>query len=122
NKKLEAPKENVTLHVTQGNATEEELDIDKEKISKHSVLFNEWWNLYDLKRDKKKCESKYKTLLKKYSHEEMMEGTKNYINHLKHLKQRGEFVPQKRLPSTFLNNENFNDEYEQPKKAVNAEW
>lgn len=78
----------------------------------HSSFFQEWWDLYDNKKDRKKCEQKYSRLLKEYSHEEMMEGTKRYLNYLKILKQQGQFVPNKRYPMTFLNNENFNDLYE----------
>src|SRR5699024_7354961 len=90
-----------------------ELSIDELNNDKqYSVLFNEWWNLYDNKKDKRKCRNKYKVLLKKYSHEEIIEGTKRYLDHLKLLKESGEFVPNKKYPHTFLNGENFNDEYE----------
>lgn len=84
----------------------------------HLALFEEWWKLYDNKKDKKKCSNKYKTLLKEYSHEEIMEGTKRYLNHLSTLKRNGEFVPQKKYPHTFLNGENFNDEYRYKNKEV----
>src|SRR5699024_7540163 len=86
--------------------------INTTNNKEHLVLFEEWWNLYDNKKDKRKCRNKYKVLLKKYSHEEIIEGTKRYLDHLKLLKESGEFVPNKKYPHTFLNGENFNDEYE----------
>lgn len=76
-------------------------------------LFEEWWNHYAHKvGDKKKCRTKYKSLLKKNKHEEIMIGTKRYKDHLESLKARGEFAPNPKHPYTFLNGENFKDEYE----------
>lgn len=95
---------------------EEDIDIDKEKsdVDKSTEsLFEEWWNLYDNKKDKKKCRTRYRTLLKKNQHEDIMEGTKRYLEHLQGLKKRGEFAPEKKYPYTFLNAESFNDEYSQ---------
>lgn len=97
------------------NTTSINTTINKE----HLAFFNEWWNLYDNKKDKKKCSDKYKVLLKKFSHEEIIEGTKRYLNHLKSLKENGDFVPHKKYPHTFLNGENFNDEYETIRTDVN---
>lgn len=76
--------------------------------------FEEWWNLYSNKKDRKKCIAKYKLLLKKYSHEQMITGTKKYLEHREMLVERNEFLPQQKNPLTFLNGENFNDEYEMP--------
>lgn len=125
NKRLDGGNEPVTLPVTQSNATELELDIELD-IDKESnkgdvanapvvsdELFEEWWNLYNHKvGDKKKCRTRYKSLLKKNKHEDIMSGTKRYKDHLETLKIRGEFAPNLKYPSTFLNGENFKDEYE----------
>lgn len=89
----------------------------KEKKEKTAVqqteLFESWWNLYDNKKGKVKCESKYKNLLKKYPHESIMAGTKRYIDHRKRLVEANEFLPHQKQPLTFLNGEHFNDEYEE---------
>lgn len=85
-------------------------------INKNNVhsndFFEQWWSLYDNKKDRKKCEIKFNQLLKKYEYRIIEEGTKRYLKHLADLKARGEFVPQQKNPLTFLNGENFNDEYE----------
>lgn len=75
-------------------------------------LFESWWNLYGNKKGKVKCESKYKSLLKKHNHESIMEGTHNYLKNREILSAKGEFVPQQKNPLTFLNGEHFNDEYD----------
>lgn len=74
--------------------------------------FEHWWNIYNNKKDRKKCEAKFKQLLKKYDYPIIESGTKRYLNHLATLKAKGEFVPQQKNPLTFLNGENFNDDYE----------
>lgn len=85
-------------------------------------LFDEWWNLYAHKvGDKKKCRTRYKTLLKKFSHETIMNGTKAYKDHLNELKRRGQFAPNLKYPYTFLNGENFNDDYSIAEGVVNHE-
>ncbi|MBE1554773.1 hypothetical protein [Sporosarcina limicola] len=85
----------------------------------HENYFEEWWNLYSNKKDRKKCIAKYKILLKKYSHELMMIGTERYLEYRKDLLARNEFCPQQKHPSTFLNGENFNDEYKKPEGGGN---
>lgn len=88
-------------------------DINKDTVHQDE-LFEEWWNLYANKKGRKKCEVKYKNLLKKYTHELMMAGTGKYLSHRKDLVARNEFCPQQKNPLTFLNGEHFNDEYEIP--------
>ncbi|WP_342538369.1 phage replisome organizer N-terminal domain-containing protein [Sporosarcina sp. FSL K6-1540] len=125
NKRLGVGNANVTLPVTQSNATELELDIELEREKESNKgdvanapvvsddLFEEWWNLYAHKvGDKKKCRTKYKSLLKKNKHEEIISGSIRYKNHLEALRASGEFAPNPKYPYTFLNGENFNDEYE----------
>lgn len=84
----------------------------KENDIQQAEQFESWWNLYGNKKGKVKCESKYYSLLKKYNHETIMEGTHNYLNHREMLSKRGDFVPHQKNPLTFLNGEHFNDEYE----------
>ncbi|MBZ5203228.1 hypothetical protein HU147_18655 [Planomicrobium chinense] len=85
---------------------------NKKDTVQHAELFESWWSLYGNKKGKVKCETKYASLLKKYSHEQIIEGTHLYLNHREGLAKRGEFVPQQKNPLTFLNGEHFNDEYE----------
>lgn len=87
--------------------------------NKNTVLFEEWWTLYGNKKGRVKCESKYKQLLKKYKHQEIITGTEKYLEHRKQLASRKEFVPQQKNPLTFLNGEHFNDEYEQSSTTTN---
>jgi len=84
----------------------------KEPIIQQAELFESWWSLYGNKKGKVKCETKYASLLKKYKHEQIMDGTHHYLNHREGLARKGEFVPQQKNPLTFLNGEHFNDEYE----------
>lgn len=127
--KLPEPKRGSHVTVTPSHATELELELEldleleREKESnKGDVanapvvsddLFEEWWNLYAHKvGDKKKCRTKYKSLLKKNKHEEIISGSIRYKDHLEALRDSGEFAPNPKYPYTFLNGENFNDEYE----------
>lgn len=92
----------------------EKVEREKDKVDKSTdVLFEEWWDLYGNKAgDKKKCRTKYKSLLKKNDHSSILDGTRRYKDHLMKLKSSGEFAPALKYPYTFLNGENFNDEYE----------
>ncbi len=101
-------------------ATDKQLTTNKNVRTKEDKtivhqdeLFDAWWKLYDNKTGKVKCETKYKSLLKKYSHETMIAGTEKYLNYRKGLVARNEFLPQQKNPLTFLNGEHFNDEYGQ---------
>lgn len=94
--------------------------IKNEKNEKNNILsvqqaeqFESWWNLYGNKQGKKNCQTKFYQLLKKVDYQTIEDGTKRYLQHLDILKTRGEFVPQKKNPLTFLNGEHFRDEYEQ---------
>ena len=120
-----------------GNTTSFNTTVNNTNNIKDSVhqdeLFEEWWDFYNKKLgDKKKCKTRYKSFLNargknKVTHEEIMEGTRRYQQHLKDLKARGEFAPTVKYPYTFLNGENFKDEYEehqstdQPKKKYESD-
>lgn len=117
--------ESLTYDYTDDNTYEKKPSVsDDNKTIKeqNEESFEEWWNLYGLKKDRKKCLAKYIRLLKDFSHLQMMTGTEAYLKYLQNLKAKGEFVPQQRNPLTFLNGENFNDEYESqnPLQANNS--
>lgn len=85
-------------------------NVNKEYMRKIE-LFNQWWNLYNKKVDRKKCETKFLKILEKHSFEEIVEGTKRYLDYLKATNTDKQY---QKHPSTFLNNENWKDEFEIP--------
>ena len=64
---------------------DKEKDIDKNLSSNNSATdvtheqFEEWWKLYDKKKDKKMSFTKFKSCLKKHSFEQIMQGTREYL-------------------------------------------
>jgi uncharacterized protein YdaU (DUF1376 family) len=66
--------------------------------------FEDWWELYDKKEDRKKCEAKWVKL--KYATKlAIMEHTRVYVS-----AGRGVEYQYRRNPMTYLNGENWNDE------------
>jgi len=80
---------------------------DKEKKEEDICAFSEWWDLYDYKKDRKKAEAAYDSIMKnkKATHDEIMEGTKKYVEH------RRDEIRYWKHPTTFLNGRNWRDEY-----------
>lgn len=93
---------NVT--VTRGNATEEELDIDKNKNkdNAYSNEFEQFWNEYPRKVDKKKAHKSFKAVIKKHSIDSIVTGTKKYARQVQNTEKK--YI---KHPATFLNNESF---------------
>src|SRR5690606_24536653 len=90
-------------------------DNNKDMSNQHADLFLSWWNLYDKKTGKAKCETKFAKLVKKYGYEQIEKGTKNYLQYM----QRNNVAKQyQKNPLTFLNGEHFNDEYETGSQAA----
>lgn len=124
--------EKVKDNTTSFNTTVNNTNNIKDSVHQDE-LFEEWWDFYNKKLgDKKKCRTRYKSLLNargknKVTHEEIMEGTRRYQQHLMDLKAHGEFAPTMKYPYTFLNGENFKDEYEEqqstdrPKKKYESD-
>lgn len=116
--------EQVTSNLTSNRqATDKQLTTNKNVRTKEGKkepsvhqgeLFEEWWELYNNKKGKAKCVTKYRSLLKNYVHEQIIAGTHAYLNNRRELSAKGEFVPQQKNPLTFLNGEHFNDEYDAP--------
>lgn len=67
--------------------------------------FTDWWDLYDHKCDRKKCEKKWGKL-SQADKEKAMAHTERYVAATF---TDGRF-PSRRHPSTYLNNENWHDE------------
>ena len=66
--------------------------------------FLDWWDLYDRKADRKKCEGKWNRL-DHPTKTAIMEHTRLYIT-----QGRGSDPKYRRDPATYLNNENWNDD------------
>ncbi|TDL40580.1 helix-turn-helix domain-containing protein [Macrococcoides bohemicum] len=105
-------KENITsinntrLNNTSNNSATEVADIN---ITRQ---FDEWWNLYNKKVDRKKSEDKFKKCVKRDGFEKIMDGTRKYLATIKDKQYQ-------KHPTTFLNGENYNDEYEVIKAQPN---
>lgn len=78
-----------------------------EKSESASVIeqqFEEWWNLYDKKTQKKKAITAFKKVVKQYGYENLKTNTETFMRNFKGEKQ---YQP---YPSTFLNNYHPEDE------------
>lgn len=64
--------------------------------------FEEWWNLYDKKLDKKKSFTVFKKCHKEHGYEKILEGTKAYLQTVTDKQYQ-------RYPTTFLNNQSYLD-------------
>lgn len=68
--------------------------------------FNDWWSLYNKKKDKKVALSKFKIARKQHSLETIVKGTKSYLKTVTNKQYQ-------KHPKTFLNNETFLDEFDE---------
>ncbi|MBC3101976.1 helix-turn-helix domain-containing protein [Staphylococcus haemolyticus] len=76
--------------------------------------FEEWWKLYNKKRDKKISYKKFEKCLKKHSFEQIMQGTREYLKTITNKQFQKD-------PKTFLHNESYMNDYsdELPQKTSN---
>lgn len=78
--------------------------------------FEEWWKLYDKKKDKKMSSTKFKSCLKKHSFEQIMQGTREYLKTITDKQYQ-------KYPKTFLTNESYMNDYsEEIKEEVNNQY
>jgi hypothetical protein len=91
-----------------GKSTQSKVKESKQKESNkdYSPQFEEWWSEYPRKLGKKKSFSSFKTKVKAYGYEKVLEGLKGYKQYLEREKTDERFI---KHPSTFLNEEAFND-------------
>lgn len=66
--------------------------------------FNEWYELYDKKKDKKAALTKFKAARKKHPFEIIMNGTKEYLKTINNKQFQ-------KYPKTFLHNESYLEDY-----------
>lgn len=71
-------------------------------------FFEEFWNLYGIKKGRSKCEVSYKRAIKSgVTHETIMNGLKAYQAEY----QKDGWHPDVKLPLTWLNGKHWDDEY-----------
>lgn len=102
--------DNMTQPIPETNTeiTTETTNTSATKVTQER--FDQWWNLYDKKLDKKKAFSLFKTALKKHSFETIMNGTKDYLKTITDKQYQ-------KYPKTFLSQESYMNDYskEMPK-------
>ncbi len=75
--------------------------------------FEDWYNLYNKKKDRKAAFTKFKTARKKHSYEEIVKGTKEYLKTITDKQYQ-------KHPKTFLHNESYLDDYSDDIKKSNT--
>ncbi|HAR4631285.1 TPA: helix-turn-helix domain-containing protein [Staphylococcus aureus] len=73
--------------------------------------FEEWWKLYNKKKDKKMSFTKFKSCLKKHSFEQIMQGTREYLKTITDKQYQ-------KYPKTFLTNESYMNDYSEEIKET----
>lgn len=91
------------------NNVESKLELELES------QFESFWNLYDYKKAKPKAKLVFKSSLKKDSFENIIEGLNKY------LKTRGSDRQYWKHPTTWLNGECWNDDYQTKQTQIKSE-
>ncbi|TDM48247.1 helix-turn-helix domain-containing protein [Macrococcoides goetzii] len=97
----------IDANVKENNTSINNININNICASDDSTTmkqFNEWWDLYDKKLDRKTSFTKFKSALKNYSYEQIKTGTENYLKTINDKKYQ-------KHPKTFLHNESFLNDY-----------
>ena len=102
NSQMELRKTDKSLTETTTEITTETNNNSATKVTQEQ--FDQWWNLYDKKLDKKKAFSLFKTALKKHDFETIMNGTKDYLKTITDKQYQ-------KYPKTFLSQESFLNDY-----------
>lgn len=89
-------------NITNNDLTNNDINTSATKVTQER--FDQWWNLYDKKLDKKKAFSLFKSALKKHNFETIMNGTKAY-------KQTITNKQYQKYPKTFLSQESYMNDY-----------
>ncbi|WP_204190681.1 MULTISPECIES: helix-turn-helix domain-containing protein [unclassified Staphylococcus] len=89
-------------NLTNNDLTNNDINTSATKVTQEQ--FDQWWNLYDKKLDKKKAFSLFKTALKKHDFETIMNGTKDYLKTITDKQYQ-------KYPKTFLSQESFLNDY-----------
>ncbi|MCD8914247.1 helix-turn-helix domain-containing protein [Staphylococcus simulans] len=97
-------KENITSNNTINNNTTSINDNSATDVTREQ--FEEWWQLYDKKLDKKKAASLFKSALKKHDFETIMNGTREYLKTITNKQYQ-------KYPKTFLNQESYLNDFQE---------
>ena len=100
--------------ITSNSITSNSKTINNSATDVTRERFEEWWKLYDKKRDKKISFKKFEKCLKQHSFEEIMQGTRMYLKTIKDKQYQKD-------PKTFLHNESYMNDYsdELPQQHTN---
>jgi len=100
--------------ITNNSITSNSKTINNSATDVTRERFEEWWKLYDKKRDKKISFKKFEKCLKQHSFEEIMKGTRMYLKTIKNKQYQKD-------PKTFLHNESYMNDYsdELPQQHTN---
>lgn len=82
------------------------LDLPKNSPDKYSELFDEFWKVYPRKTDRKAAVSKFKTAIKEHSFEQVLSGTKGYVEDIKKNNTDKRYI---KHAKTFLNQQSYLD-------------
>ena len=102
NSQMELRKTDKSLTETTTEITTETNNNSATKVTQEQ--FDQWWNLYDKKLDKKKAFSLFKSALKKHEFETIMNGTKDYLKTITDKQYQ-------KYPKTFLSQESYMNDY-----------
>lgn len=102
-KKNSVKKNNIKKNSVNKNSATNVASEHEEQLLKE---FNDWWSLYNKKKDKKVALSKFKIARKQHSLETIVKGTKSYLKTVTNKQYQ-------KHPKTFLNNETFLDEFDE---------
>ncbi|HLG26734.1 MAG TPA: hypothetical protein VI423_03020 [Paenisporosarcina sp.] len=81
--------------------------------------FELFWDIYKKKTDGKKAKAKFIIARKKNSLEEILEGTKNYMEKCESEQTINKYI---KGPAVFLHGENFKDVYEMESSQKEIDW
>ena len=84
-------------------------NVNVNNINDHSnKSFEEFWNKYPKKLNKKKSETIFLQAIKKTNPQDILKGVDNYNKHIKVNNIQSQYI---KYPTTWLNGECWNDEY-----------
>lgn len=92
--------------ITNNNYTNNSNTINNSATDVTREQFEEWWQLYDKKLDKKKAASLFKSALKKHDFDTIMNGTREYLKTITNKQYQ-------KYPKTFLGQESYLNDFTQ---------
>ncbi|WP_213482823.1 helix-turn-helix domain-containing protein [Staphylococcus epidermidis] len=90
--------------ITNNSITSNSKTINNSATDVTREQFEEWWQLYDKKLDKKKAASLFKSALKKHDFETIMKGTREYLKTITNKQYQ-------KYPKTFLGQESYLNDF-----------